>query len=63
MFTDFDTLPLALKGLIYAIPFSHPMIAPKALIFNDYTLVISGIIYVSLFAIVTIFIVVWVFKT
>jgi ABC-2 type transport system permease protein len=63
MFTDFDTLPLVLKGLIYSIPFSHPMIAPKALIFNDYTLVISGIIYVSLFAIVTIFIVVWVFKT
>ncbi|MFO7677830.1 MAG: ABC transporter permease [Thermoplasmatota archaeon] len=63
MFTDFDTLPLALKTVIYAIPFSHPMIAPKALIFNDYSLVISGIIYVSLFALVTIFIVVWLFKT
>ncbi|UCF12810.1 MAG: ABC transporter permease [Thermoplasmatales archaeon] len=63
MFADFDTLPLALKGLLFAIPFSHPMMATRALIFNDYLLVISGIIYVSIFAIVTISIVVWVFKT
>ena len=63
MFTDFDTLPLALKGLLFAIPFSHPMMASRALIFNDYLLVIGGIIYVLIFAIVMILIVVWVFKT
>ena len=63
MFKDFDTLPLALKGAVFAIPFSHPMMAPRALIFNDYTLVIAGIIYVSIFAIISISIVVWVFKT
>jgi len=63
MFTDFDTLPFALKIFLFAIPFSHPMMAPKALIFNDYLLVIGGIIYVLIFAIVTILIVVWVFKT
>jgi len=63
MFADFDTLPLALKGLLFAIPFSHPMMASRALIFNDYMLVIGGIIYVLIFAIVMILIVVWVFKT
>ena len=63
MFADFDTLPLVLKGLLFAIPFSHPMMATRALIFNDYLLVIGGIIYVSIFAAVTISIVVWVFKT
>lgn len=63
MFVDFDTLPLAFKGLIFAIPFSHPMMAPRALLFNDYVLVISGIIYTSIFAIVTISLIVWVFKT
>lgn len=63
MFADFDTLPLALKGLLFAIPFSHPMMATRALIFNDYLLVVSGIIYVSIFAAITISIVVWVFKT
>jgi len=63
MFVDFDTLPLALKTLLFAIPFSHPMLAPRALLFNDYLLVIGGIVYVAIFAIVTISIVVWVFKT
>ncbi len=63
MFVDFDTMPLALKTLLFAIPFSHPMIAPRALLFNDYLLVIGGIVYVTIFALVTISIVVWVFKT
>ncbi len=63
MFADFDTLPLVLKGFLFAIPFSHPMMAPRALMFNDYLLVIGGIVYVTIFAIVTIAIVVWVFKT
>ena len=63
MFADFDTLPLALKVFTFAIPFSHPMMAPRALLFHDYTLVIGGIVYVAIFAIVTISIVVWVFKT
>jgi ABC-2 type transport system permease protein len=63
MFMDFDTMPLILKSILYAIPFSHPMMASRALIFNDYMLVFSGIIYVSIFAIVTISVVVWVFKT
>jgi ABC-2 type transport system permease protein len=63
MFKDFDTLPLALKVFLFGIPFSHPMMAPRALIFDDYLLVISGIIYVSIFAIIMITISVWVFKT
>jgi len=63
MFADFDTLPLAIKALIFAIPFSHPMMASRALIFGNYTLVIGGMIYVTIFAIVTIAIVVWLFKT
>jgi ABC-2 type transport system permease protein len=63
MFMDFNTLPVAIKVFIFAIPFSHPMMASRALIFDDYLLVIGGIIYVAIFAMVTISIVVWVFKT
>ena len=63
MFKDFDTLPLALKVFLFGIPFSHPMMAPRALIFDDYLLVIGGIIYVSIFAIIMISLAVWVFKT
>ena len=63
MFFDFDTLPIAGKLVVFAIPFSHTMMAPRALIFNDYLLVSSGLIYVTIFAIVTISIVAWIFKT
>ncbi len=63
LFMDFDTLPLAGKIFIFAIPFSHPMMASRALIFGDYTLVFSGIAYSTIFAIVTISIVVWIFNT
>jgi ABC-2 type transport system permease protein len=63
MFMDFDTMPLAIRGLVFAIPFSHPMLAPKALLFNDYVLVFGGIVYVSIFAFITISLVVWIFKT
>jgi ABC-2 type transport system permease protein len=63
MFADFDTLPLAVKVLVFVIPFSHPMMASRALLFGDYLLVIGGIAYVGMFALITISIVVWVFKT
>jgi ABC-2 type transport system permease protein len=63
MFKDFDTLPTILKGALFSIPFSHPMMAPRALIFDDYFLVIAGIIYSAIFAIIMISISVWIFKT
>jgi len=63
MFTDFETLPLALKALVFAIPFSHPMMASKALLFDNYTLVFAGIAYVTVFAIAIIAVVIWVFTT
>ena len=63
MFADFDTLPLFAKILVFAIPFSHPMMAPRALIFNDYPLVLGGMVYVLIFAVLMISLVVWIFKT
>ncbi len=63
MFKDFDTLPLALKAVLFGIPFSHPMMAPRALLFGDYLFVLSGIIYVAIFALIMIALVVYVFKT
>ena len=63
MFKDFDTLPTGIQALLFGIPFSHPMMAPRALLFDDYLMVIGGIIYVTIFALVMIAIVVWVFKT
>jgi len=62
MFASFHTLPLVARIIMFIIPFSHPMMAVGALMFNDYLLVISGIIYVTLFAVLTIALVSYVFS-
>jgi len=63
MFKDFDTLPPVLRVILFAIPFSHPMMAVRALLFGDYSLVISGIAYVAAFSLAMIAIAVHIFKT
>jgi len=63
MFKDFDTLPMVLKVVLFAIPFSHPMMSVRALLFGDYLLVLSGILYVTLFAVATVAVAVYIFKT
>ncbi len=63
MFWDYTTLPPAGQALVFAIPFSHPMMAMRALMFKDYVFVLEGIAYSFAFAIVMIFIAVWIFRT
>ena len=63
MFKDIETLPIGLKILIYAIPFSHPMMASKFLIFHDYMPVIYGIVYMAIFTAITMWIGVKLFST
>ncbi len=63
MFKDFDTLPIFFKIALFAIPFSHPMMAMRALMVKDYLLVLSGIAYVAIFAAVIIAVVVWIFRS
>jgi ABC-2 type transport system permease protein len=62
IFSDFDTLPLAGQVLLFAIPFSHPMIAMRSLMFGNSGIVIAGIVYEAIFASVTMFIAVSLFK-
>lgn len=56
IYLDFNTLPDIIKTILYAIPYSHPIIASKAVVFGDYTIVIFGIIYVTAFTIVIMYI-------
>jgi ABC-2 type transport system permease protein len=63
MSKDFGTLPLSGQIVMFAIPFSHPMMSVRSLMFGDYNLVLAGIGYSALFAIVMIAIAVWIFKT
>ena len=62
MFSDFDTLPTGLQIFLFAIPFSHPMMAMRSLMFGDTNLVLAGIGYEALFCIVMMFIAVTLFK-
>lgn len=62
IFSDFDTLPLVGQVLVFAIPFSHPMIAMQELMFGNTGIVIAGIAYEAIFASVTMFIAVSLFK-
>ncbi|HII39890.1 MAG TPA: ABC transporter permease, partial [Thermoplasmata archaeon] len=36
MFWDYNTLPPAAQAVVFAIPFSHPMMAMRSLMFKDY---------------------------
>jgi ABC-2 type transport system permease protein len=62
IFSDFDTLPFVGQALVFAIPFSHPMIAMRSLMFGNSGIVIAGIVYEAIFAAVTMFIAVSLFK-
>jgi ABC-2 type transport system permease protein len=52
MYLDINSLPMAIKTVLYAIPYSHPIIASKAVIMGNYTTVIFGILYVSIFTVI-----------
>jgi ABC-2 type transport system permease protein len=56
MYLDFNTLPLTVKMVLYAIPYSHPIIASQAIIMGDYATVVFGIVYVALFTLVIMYI-------
>jgi len=63
MFTDINALPPPLQVALLAIPYSHPMLAAKALITEDYTLAVLGIIYVSAFTVAVLYLAAKFFRT
>jgi ABC-2 type transport system permease protein len=56
IYLDVNTLPLALRTVLYAIPYSHPIIASKAIVLGDHATVILGIIYVAIFTLIIMYI-------
>jgi ABC-2 type transport system permease protein len=63
MFKDFDTIPVALRILVFAIPFSHPMMAMRTLMLDNYPLVIGGIAYAAVFTVIMVGIAVRIFNS
>ena len=51
MYTDLSALPLILRLIILAIPYTHPMLAARASFTGDYTTAVLGIVYVTAFTI------------
>ena len=52
-----------LQAIIFAIPFSHPMMAMEALMNGDVSLVLSGIVYMMVFATIAILITVRLYRS
>jgi ABC-2 type transport system permease protein len=63
IFKDFDTLPPMLRILVFAIPFSHPMMVMRALMMGNYSLVIGGIAYNAVFTVTMVWIAVRIFNS
>ncbi|MFC7132504.1 MULTISPECIES: ABC transporter permease [Salinibaculum] len=63
MFTDFTTLSLPLQAVLFAIPFTHPVIASKQLMFGDPLFVYLGVAYEAVFALGAISLAVYVFNS
>ncbi len=55
MYVDVNSLPLAVKAIVWAIPYSHPIIASKAVTMGDYWTVAFGIVYVAAFTVVVMY--------
>jgi ABC-2 type transport system permease protein len=56
IYLDLNSLPFAIKALFYAIPYSHPILASKAVVSGDYGTVVFGIVYVAIFTVVIMYI-------
>jgi len=63
MFADINTLPLTLRIILLAIPFTHPMLAARAMITGDYFTSILGIGYVAIFTLAILYVAARIFAT
>jgi ABC-2 type transport system permease protein len=55
MYLDINTLPFALRIVLFAIPYTHPIITSKSIVMGDYLTPILGIIYISAFTIIVLY--------
>ena len=54
MFSGWYGSNILIKGILFAIPFSHPMMATQALLNGDMALVLGGMAYMAVFAVISI---------
>jgi len=56
MFADIDILPTAVQIVLYAIPYTHSIIATKAAFIGDYTTMAISIAYISIFTVAVLYV-------
>jgi len=63
MLTDIYSLPFPLMIVLLAIPFTHPMLASNVAFTGDYLTAVIGIVYMSIFTVVVLYIAARIFGT
>jgi len=63
LFSSWDSLPGLIQVILFAIPFSHPMMAMDNLMFGNMELVLGGLIYLAVFVVITILVTVKIYNS
>lgn len=56
MFADIETLPLAIKYILLALPFSHPILASRAMLMGQYSSMYVSVLYLGILSTLTLLI-------
>ncbi len=63
LFTDISALPFPLSVILLAIPFTHPMLASRVTFTGDYLTAIGGIVYMTIFTVIVLYVAARLFGT
>ncbi|MEM2739744.1 MAG: ABC transporter permease [Candidatus Bathyarchaeia archaeon] len=63
IFTDVNSLPIALRILVYAIPLSYPMLSISSILSGDYFIPIVGMVYLTIFTLAILYVSAWFFES
>ncbi|USS41410.1 ABC transporter permease [Thermococcus aggregans] len=56
MFVDIETLPAVIKYILLAIPFSHPILASRAMLMEQYSTMYASALYLGVISVLTLFV-------
>lgn len=63
MFANYAELPVVFQGLLFLIPFTHPMMVIQNLVFGETLMVTGGLIYLAVFACLSMYITIRLYKS
>ncbi len=63
MFADIEILPYPFQMVLYAIPYTHAILASKAAFMGDYFIMVRSIVYISVFTVVVLYVAAKIFTT